>query len=186
MKGGWIICSIAAAIILLIGIGFYISNKNNVESEVNDKIVKMEVKSVFKQGEKIPVKYTADGRDVNPLLKISGIPDEAESLVLIVDDPDAPAGVWVHWLVFNIPVFGSEFRIEEESIPGVQGINSWEHNDYGGPSPPSGIHRYFFKIYALDIKDLGLDSSADKSDVEGAMREHILDKAELMGVYERK
>ena len=78
MKGGWIICSIAAAIILLIGIGFYISNKNNVESEVNDKIVKMEVKSVFKQGEKIPVKYTADGRDVNPLLKISGIPDGGE------------------------------------------------------------------------------------------------------------
>ena len=183
MERGLII-GITAAIILLIAIGFYISNQNNVESEVNDAIVKMEVKSVFKQGEKIPVKYTADGRDVNPLLKISGIPDEAESLVLIVDDPDAPVGDWVHWLVFNIPV--STTRIKENSVPsGVQGTNSWGRNDYGGPSPPSGTHRYFFKVYALD-SELDLDESASKKDVVKAMQGHILDKAELMGVYERK
>lgn len=197
-----VIIGIVVAIILLIGIILLISNKNinqivniNIEKDEGGEGVdiggnegigngesKMEVKSVFNQGEKIPVKYTADGDDVNPGLEISGIPENAKSLVLIMDDPDAPMGTWIHWVVFNIPV--SVNKIDEGASPGIVGVNSWGRNNYGGPSPPSGVHRYFFKVYALD-SELSLDSSAEKSDVESAMQGHILDHGELMGVYER-
>lgn len=178
MKRGLII-SIVVGIILLIVVGYYIIND---EEDVSPKIGKMEVKGVFEQGEKIPVKYTADGDDVSPPLEITGVPAEAESLVLIMDDPDAPSGDWVHWVVFNITVRMN--KIDEGDSPGVVGVNSWGRNDYGGPSPPSGIHRYFFKVYVLDV-ELNLDEGAEKDDVVRVMEGHVLDNGELMGVYSR-
>lgn len=143
----------------------------------------MEIKSVFNQHEKIPAKFTADGDDINPELVITNIPENAKSLVLIMYDPDAPGGTWVHWVVFNIPIID---KIDENSIPSraIQGKNSWGNNNYGGPAPPSGTHRYFFKVYALYTK-LNLDANADKSAVENAMQGYILDQAELVGVYSR-
>ena len=130
----------------------------------------------------IPVKFTCGGEGINQPLFIEGIPKEAKSLALIVDDPDAPSGDFVHWVVYDIPVTG---RINENSVPGKQGINSAGDVNYVPPCPPTGVHRYFFKIYALD-KILNLDERASKPDLESAISGHILDKAELVGLYQRK
>jgi len=135
----------------------------------------------FKHNGLIPAKFSCQGEDINPELIIDAIPKEAQSLALIVDDPDAPMGMWVHWVVYDIPVIP---RIEENSIPGKQGINDFGRKDYGGPCPPSGTHRYFFKIYALDEK-LNLAEGINKQELEKAMQEHILDKAELIGLYKK-
>ena len=142
----------------------------------------MKIKSIFSDGEKIPVKYTADEEDINPSLEISGIPEGAKTLALIVDDPDAPMGTWVHWLVWNIPA--SKSKIEENSIPGTQGTNDFRKQGYGGPSPPSGTHRYFFKLYALDT-ELNLPEGSKKAELEKAMQGHILATAQLIGKYSR-
>jgi Raf kinase inhibitor-like YbhB/YbcL family protein len=136
----------------------------------------------FKHNAFIPPKFTCQGEGVNPALLIENIPEKTQSLALIVDDPDAPMGMWVHWVVFDIPLIN---RIEENSIPGKQGRNDFGRNDYGGPCPPSGTHRYFFKIYALD-KMLNLKEGISKPSLEGAMLGHILDQAELIGLYEKK
>ena len=136
----------------------------------------------FKQGEAIPAKYTADGADISPPLKIENVPDGTKALVLIVDDPDAPHGTWDHWIVYGIPVTA---EIAENSVPGTQGKNSFRKLNYGGPAPPSGTHRYFFKLYALDVK-LGLPEGKTKKEVEKAMKGHVIDKAELMGTYSRR
>lgn len=140
--------------------------------------------SAFSQNEIIPKKYTCDGENVNPPLSIADIPKETKSLVLIVDDPDAPKGTWVHWTVFNINPEIKE--IAENSIPkdGIEGMTDFGRPGYGGPCPPSGIHRYFFKIYSLDTK-LDLKANASKKDLEKAMAGHILAKAELIGLYQR-
>jgi Raf kinase inhibitor-like YbhB/YbcL family protein len=135
----------------------------------------------FENNKLIPVKYTCDGDDVNPLLIIEGIPEETKSLVLIVDDPDAPMGTWDHWVVWNIPPTN---RIEENSVPGVEGLNDFRKHSYGGPCPPSGTHRYFFKVYALDTK-LDLNQNSKKKDLEKAMKDHTLAKGELVGLYSR-
>ena len=129
----------------------------------------------------IPSKFTCQGGDVNPALIIEGLPGGAKSLALIMDDPDAPMGMWVHWVVYNIPVIA---KIEENSIPGTQGNNDFGRENYGGPCPPSGTHRYFFKIYALDTQ-LNLPEGISKEDLEKAMQGHILDKAELIGLYKK-
>lgn len=129
----------------------------------------------------IPKKFTCQGEDVNPTLIIEGIPEEAKTLALIVDDPDAPGRTWVHWVVFDMPVV---FRIDENNIPGKQGLNDFGRKDYGGPCPPSGTHRYFFKIYALD-EELGLKGAPDKQALEKAMQGHIIDKSELIGLYKK-
>lgn len=136
----------------------------------------------FKHNGFIPAKFTCQGDDVNPPLVIESIPEGAKTLVLIVDDPDAPMGTWVHWVLVNMPVTG---KIEENSIIGKQGLNDFGRKDYGGPCPPSGTHRYFFKIYALD-SELNLGEDAGKPDVEKAMEGHMLDKAELIGLYKKK
>lgn len=136
----------------------------------------------FENNKSIPSKYTCDGDDVNPPLIIEGIPEETKSLVLIVDDPDAAMGTWDHWIVWNIPPTN---KIEENSVPGVDGLNDFRKHSYGGPCPPSGTHRYFFKVYALDTK-LNLDSNSRKKDVEKAMKGHILAKGELVGLYSRR
>ncbi|MBU1062320.1 MAG: YbhB/YbcL family Raf kinase inhibitor-like protein [Candidatus Omnitrophica bacterium] len=136
----------------------------------------------FENNSVIPGKFTCQGEDVNPALLIEGVPENAKTLALIVDDPDAPMGTWIHWVVYNIPIIS---RIEEDSIPGKQGTNDFGRNDYGGPCPPSGTHRYFFKIYALDT-ELDLKEGIHKMDLENAMEGHIMDKAELIGLYKKK
>jgi Raf kinase inhibitor-like YbhB/YbcL family protein len=121
------------------------------------------------------------GDDVSPTLDIKGMPKEAQSLVLIVDDPDAPVGTWVHWVVYDIPVIAV---IKEGSVPGTQGINNFNKINYGGPCPPSGTHRYFFKLFALDTK-LNLPPGKTKAQIEKAMDGHILGKDELIGLFKR-
>ena len=135
----------------------------------------------FEHNELIPSKFTCDGNDVNPTLIIQGLPPDTQSLALIVDDPDAPMGTWVHWVVFNIPVTN---QIDEDSIPGTQGMNDFRKLDYGGPCPPSGIHRYFFKLYALDT-NLSLEEGIRKDDLERVIEGHILAQTELIGLYSR-
>lgn len=143
----------------------------------------LSVKSpAFKQGELIPKKYTCDGEDINPPLIIEGVPKEAKTLVLAMDDPDAPSGTWDHWIVWNIAA--STAKIGEDSVPGMEGENSFGRTGYGGPCPPSGTHRYFFKVYALDTQ-LNLTGRSKKKDAEKVMQGHVLAKGELMGVYRR-
>ena len=138
----------------------------------------------FQNNSSIPRQYTCDGKDVNPPLDISGVPTGTQSLALIVDDPDAPAGTWVHWVVWNIDP-GTK-QIAENSVPkaAVQGRNDFRKTSYGGPCPPSGTHRYFFKLYALDTR-LGLKTGATKQDVERAMKGHVLGEAHTVGLYKR-
>lgn len=147
-------------------------------------VMKIESPS-FKNNEMIPSKYTCDAENINPPITISGISQDAKSLVLIVDDPDAPAKTWVHWTVWNIDPKTTE--ILENSIPqdAVEGVTDFGTPGYGGPCPPSGTHRYFFKLYALDTT-LDLSSSATVEDIQEAMEGHILDSVELIGLYECK
>jgi len=139
----------------------------------------------FKHQGDIPAKFTCDGADVNPALAIGGVPAGTGSLALIVDDPDAPRGTWVHWVIWNIAPDMKE--LAEHSVPAgaSQGMNDFRKLDYGGPCPPSGTHRYFFKLYALDTK-LSIKGGAAKDALEKAMEGHILAKAELVGLYKRK
>lgn len=136
----------------------------------------------FSNNQPIPKRFTCEGKDINPQLNIEGMPAAAKSLALIMDDPDAPMGTWVHWVVFNIPVSG---KIEENSIPGIQGMTNSGRPGYHGPCPPSGTHRYFFKVYALDI-ELCLSAKASKGQLEKAMQGHILEEAQLVGLYKRE
>jgi len=139
---------------------------------------------VFENNKPIPKKYSCDGDNINPSLEIFGVPKGAKSLVLIMDDPDAPIGTFIHWVIFNINPLTS--LIEENSVPknAIEGLNSAKKHSYLGPCPPSGIHHYYFKLYALDMM-LNLDSSSDKADVEKSMEGHILEAANLIGTYER-
>lgn len=137
--------------------------------------------TAFSSGGSIPTKYTCDGSDINPPLTVSDIPEGAKSLALVVDDPDAPGGTWVHWVVFNTPVTE---EISEDSVPGTQGYNDFGRVDYGGPCPPSGTHRYFFKVYALDTK-LNLEEGVTKKTLLATMKGHVLEQAECIGLYER-
>ena len=136
---------------------------------------------VFENKKPIPRKYSCDGDEVNPPLIVEGIPTATKTLALIVDDPDAPRGTFDHWLVWDIPPSN---KIEENSTPGTQGLNSGGQQAYIGMCPPSGTHRYFFKIYALDAK-LGLKESTNKKELEKAMQGHILAKGEIIGLYRR-
>ncbi len=146
--------------------------------------------SAFAQGETIPVRYTCDGDDVSPPLEWGDPPEGTQSFALANDDPDAPAGIWDHWILFNLP---GEARSLPEGVPSDaelpdgsrQGQNSWRRLGYGGPCPPSGTHRYFFKLYALDTT-LDLASGANKKQLLQAMEGHILGQAELIGVYSRE
>lgn len=146
--------------------------------------------TVFTQGATIPSKYTADGADVSPPLSWTGVPAEAKSLALIADDPDAPVGTWVHWVLYDVPpaLTGlAEDVPKTQTIPagGKQGLNDFRRVGYGGPDPPRGkTHRYFFKLYALD-QALDLKAGASKRDVERAMAKHVLAEAQLMGTYKR-
>jgi len=140
----------------------------------------------FGPGEWIPAKYTCDGQDVSPPLRWSEPPAGTRSFALIVDDPDAPRRTWTHWLLFNLPVEPQELAEGSGSPPGSRtGRNSWGRPGYGGPCPPGGTHRYFFKLYALDTI-LTLAAGATREQLQQAMTGHILGQAELMGVYSRR
>jgi Raf kinase inhibitor-like YbhB/YbcL family protein len=143
----------------------------------------------FQDGGDIPERFTGDGRDtprnINPALRISGVPAEAKSLVLIVDDPDAPGGVFTHWLVWNIDPKTTE--IAEHSAPrgAMWGLNDFGGDSYNGPQPPSGTHRYYFKIFALDQR-LSLRLGAKRKELDAAMRGHVIAQGQLMGRFTKK
>jgi Raf kinase inhibitor-like YbhB/YbcL family protein len=147
--------------------------------------------TAFADGAAIPAKYTCQGDDISPPLDWSGAPADTQSLVLIVDDPDAPdpakpQRVWVHWVLYNLPPdsTGLAEGIAEDALPmGTEGgLNDWGRTGYGGPCPPIGRHRYFHKLYALDIRLKGL-TSPRKAQVEAAMQGHVIAEATLMGTY---
>ena len=139
--------------------------------------------TAFKQNEMIPTKYTCKGENINPDLSIEGIPKEAKSLVLIMDDPDAPKGTFVHWVMYNIDPKITE--IKENTNPGLSGENSAGQVKYTGPCPPSGIHRYFFKVYALDFANMPqFEISPNKTQIESFMKDHVIAKGELIGRFQ--
>ncbi len=144
----------------------------------------------FTQGGAIPVRHTCDGQDVSPPLSWSGAPAGTKSFALIADDPDAPAGTWVHWVVWNLPAGAAslpENVARKDTLPGGarQGTTDFRRIGYGGPCPPSGTHRYYFRIYALDAL-LELPASTNRKDLEKAMQGRVLAQAEWMGTYSRK
>jgi len=139
----------------------------------------------FQAGGDIPAKFTCNGTNVSPELQISGVPNEAKSLVLIVDDPDAPRGLFTHWIVWNIDPKTTQMAENSAPAGAVQGTSDFGKRNYGGPCPPSGTHRYFFKIFALDTK-LDLKPSARRAELDAAMRGHILVQGELMARYSHK
>jgi Raf kinase inhibitor-like YbhB/YbcL family protein len=142
----------------------------------------------FAEGQAIPARHSVEGQNLSPALEWSGIPEGAESLALIVDDPDAPMGTFVHWVVYNLPT-DVEGLPEGGTLPGdaSEGVNDFGDSGYGGPMPPKGhgIHHYHFKLYALDT-EVPLKAGASKADLMKAMEGHILAQAELMGIYERR
>jgi Raf kinase inhibitor-like YbhB/YbcL family protein len=185
------------SLILIFIIFFYSCQKKNPETISEKQTTKQEVRktemkitsSSFKEGEMIPSKYTCDGDDISPQLSWTGAPDNAKSFALISDDPDAPMGVWVHWVVYNIPTTVSElkenFPKDKSFSDGTkQGISDFQSIGYGGPCPPSGTHRYYFKLYALDIM-LDKDAGMTKKELLNAMEGHRLSETQLMGKYKR-
>ncbi|MBU0612907.1 YbhB/YbcL family Raf kinase inhibitor-like protein [Patescibacteria group bacterium] len=138
--------------------------------------------SEFLNNGMMPSKYTCDGENISPPLRVSEIPTSAKSLAIINDDPDAPAGDWVHWVVWNIDPDTMDI-VENCVMEGaVEGKNDFGDNGYGGPCPPSGTHRYFFKVYALDSR-IDLDKSHGKKELEEAIKGHVLEQAHLIGLY---
>ncbi len=146
--------------------------------------------TAFANGDPIPMKYSCDDQDISPPLQWEDPPEGTRSFALICDDPDAPVGTWVHWVLYNLP--GSTLSLPE-AVPsdadlpdnGRHGQNSWGQLGYGGPCPPGGMHRYFFKLYALDT-ELELDAGPSKEELLRVMEGHVLVEAETMGVYSRE
>ena len=152
--------------------------------------MEIEIKSAaFVPGGKIPEKYTCDGMDISPPLTWTSGPEGTKAFALICDDPDAPMGTWVHWVLFNLPADVTELR---ENVPperelesgAKQGMNDFRKIGYGGPCPPGGTHRYFFKLYALD-EEINLEAGTTKEELLKAMEGHVLAEGQLMGRYER-
>jgi Raf kinase inhibitor-like YbhB/YbcL family protein len=162
------------------------SNAGEEEIEMSIQLTS----SAFTEGQAIPERYTCEGPDVSPPLEWAGVPDGAKSLALITDDPDAPAGTWVHWVLFNLPPDTTSLpegiATEPELDNGArQGVNDFKRTGYGGPCPPPGkAHRYYFKLYALDTM-IDPGEKARKKDVEKAMEGHIIAQGQLMGTYRR-
>jgi Raf kinase inhibitor-like YbhB/YbcL family protein len=164
---------------------------NSAAAEKTKKERMQLTSSAFAEAGPIPGKYTCDDKNVSPPLKWSGVPAGAKALVLIVDDPDAPGGTWVHWVLYDLPATVTELGEDvpkSQYVPAgaKQGVNDFRQLGYGGPCPPPGKpHRYFFKLYALDAP-LDLKPGATKKEVERAMEKHLLAHAQLMGTYKRK
>lgn len=162
------------------------SHETTTTDQYISKKITMKLSSpAFENNGTLQSTFTCDGENVNPPLQISEVPQNAKSLALIVDDPDAPSGDWVHWLVWNIDPSTKE--IQQNTVPAsaVQGQTDFGQNKWSGPCPPSGAHHYHFKIYALDTM-LELPSTFKKAELQEAMRQHILAQADLVGVYQRK
>jgi len=181
---------------VIVGTGLYFFSQSAVNEIANQSVenlkelitkeVPMKItSSAFQNNQSIPAKYSCDGEDVNPPLTFSELPDNTQSLVLIMDDPDAPAGTWVHWTIWNINPTTTEIAEKSVQEVAVEGISSSGSSVCGGPCPPSGEHRYIFKLYALDAM-LELDASADKAALEQEMQSYILGKADLTGLYRRQ
>ncbi len=189
MKKTVIVLIAVIVFLILISVTLFVYNppaSNNSNDTLNINLTnQMKIKSVFENNTKIPEKYTCDGEDISPPLEISEIPKNAKTLAIIVDDPDAPVGTWLHWTIWNIAVNGSSISLGEGEASGTEGKNDFGNIEYGGPCPPSGTHRYFFKVYALNI-GLSLEKGASKKQLEKAIQGHILDKAELIGLYSKK
>ena len=160
-------------------------DETSVGTEEADTMEELVITSdAFKNNEMIPATYTCEGDDNSPPLNIENVPFNSVSFALIMDDPDAPSGTFVHWIAWNIPISN---QIPTNGLPegAVQGVNDFGNNNYGGPCPPSGKHRYFFKIYALDTP-LDISEKSDKQDLEKAMEGHILAEGKLVGLYEKQ
>lgn len=178
-------------LIALVGLLIYPVSCDSQSKQKGDDPMALQVSSTaFDEGGMIPSKFTCDAENVSPHLKWSGAPENTESYALIADDPDAPGKTWVHWVLFNIPAdtttleenYSTEAKLPNGAINGMTDFGS---NGYGGPCPPGGTHRYYFKVYALDTT-LGLESSAKKPDLLKAMEGHILAQGQLMGKYQRQ
>ncbi len=175
--------------LLLVGVLFVLGACSGGDAEstqqasASDKEVIMRLTSTaFEHEGEIPQRYTCDGLDVSPALIIHELSPGAVSLVLVMDDPDAPGGTWDHWIAYDVAP-AHEVPEDVDSL-GTPGTNSWGRTGYGGPCPPNGTHRYFFTVYALDT-ELGLEPGADKATVLAALADHVLAEAELMGTYSR-
>lgn len=139
--------------------------------------------AVFAHNSPIPFKYTCQGENINPPLEFIDIPEKTQSLVLIVDDPDAPSKTWLHWLVYNIDPNIKSVAENSKFESGEEGITDFGSKGYGGPCPPSGVHRYFFKLYALDTTLEPMEPTLEK--IKELMEGHVIDKAELIGLYQK-
>jgi Raf kinase inhibitor-like YbhB/YbcL family protein len=176
--------------LLLLGCASRPQPQQRVTIQAKDNKMDFKLTSTaFLEGQPIPRQYTCDGVNVSPPLEWSGTPPSAKTLAIICDDPDAPAGTWVHWVLYNLP--GDRIGLVEnvpttEKVPGdgLQGTNDSEKIGYDGPCPPSGTHHYFFKLYALDA-ELSLKAGATKAEVLKAMEGHTLAQTQLMGTYRR-
>ncbi len=161
------------------------AQKPVLQEEISEEEVgNMKIESPdFKEGKQIPSDFTCDGKNISPELVFKDVPANAKSLALIMDDPDAPRGTFTHWVVWNIPSNAKGIS-RGEKIKYAQGMSDFGRTGYGGPCPPSGTHRYFFKLYALDTV-LGLEEGSSRSDLEKAMKGHVIAEAKLMGTYQR-
>jgi Raf kinase inhibitor-like YbhB/YbcL family protein len=182
MKG---ILFMLAVSLLLIGCG----SKEQPETETEgEEVMSLTLTSpAFDEGTMIPARYTYDGANVSPALSWTNVPEGTKSFALICDDPDAPMGTWVHWVYYNIPGYMTELpenvpHGEKPTVGGRQGVSDFGAHGYGGPSPPSGTHRYFFKLYALDC-ELDLGGVVKKDQLLQAMEGHVLAEGQLMGTY---
>jgi len=169
-------------IIVFLGYGVILKPK---DIDLKKRGGNMQITSIFGHNSYIPSFCTCDGEDLAPELIILDVPAGAKELVLIVDDPDAPMGIWIHWVIYNLPV--DITKIDAMNLPQgtKQGITDFGRTGWGGPCPPSGTHRYFFKLYAIDTT-LNLEEGAKKSQVEKAMQGHIIEQTELIGLYKRQ
>jgi Raf kinase inhibitor-like YbhB/YbcL family protein len=156
-------------------------SKRNMATDISTTLLKID-SPAFKNEEPIPSKYTCEGENISPPLTIHDIPQGAKSLALIVEDPDAPNGTFDHWLLWNIPV---THELEEKTNIGTSGINGFGKTGYGGPCPPSGTHRYFFRVYALD-EEIALIAGSDKKLLLEAIDEHVMAMGEIMAKYEKQ
>ena len=173
-----------AFIVFIIGCTTQVENIEDIQ-ETRQEVSNMKLTSpAFEHNQEMPSEYTCDGSDTSPELNIENVPEGTKSLALIMDDPDAPAGTWVHWVVWNIPPETKSIAKANEP-EGVQGTTSFGRAGYGGPCPPSGTHRYFFKLYALD-STLNLAEDSKKEDLLQAMEGHIIEQAELIGLYKKQ
>ncbi len=182
---GAILCLVVIVGIYYVGHPFLTKNIPNISPTPTMTEVSMElISSAFENYQKIPAAYTCDGKKLHPPFAITGVPSSAKSLVIIIDDPDAPGGIFTHWVIWNINPLTKD--IGEGVIPekSQEGTNSAGQIGYTPPCPPSGEHRYFFTLYAMDVK-LGLDGKATKADIENSMRGHVITQALLVGVYSR-